>query len=182
MNLRKPVITAVAIAMAAMHTVFAMPAFPVSPALATPGHARSPHVLAMGCYARTYPAQHMNRSPGQSVRKITVQIGPDTYGTNGITFGMDARLRGKPQAWRAGGACKGEGATSAASWHCQPDTDGAPVIILKASGGNMLLENPGHLQLFDDRTGPDLNTHTIGGASERQFVLMPVDAKLCKGG
>lgn len=136
--------------------------------------------LAMGCYARTYSAQHMKNNPGQHVRQLIVRIGQDSYGTNGIVFGMDARLKGRPQAWKAGGACKPAGTAPAASWQCQPDTDGAPSITLKASGRNMLLENPGHLQLFDDNTGPDLNTHKIGGAAERQFVLMPVNAQRCR--
>ena len=158
------------------------------PTLAAPEHPSQAnrHVLAMGCYARTYSDQHMRNNPGQTVRKIILRIGPDAYGTNGIIFGMQmqlqANLQTKARIWRAGGACKADGPAPAARWQCQPDTDGAPSITLMAKAENLIIDNPGHLQLFDDRTGPDLNTHMIKGVGERQFLLHPMDAKQCKSG
>ena len=84
-------------------------------------------------------------------------------------FGVRAFVRGKPQMWLAGGSCAPDGP----AWTCRPDTDGASTIRLEAVGAALKMDNPGRLKVFDDRTGPGLNTRMIGGEAERTFLLPP---------
>ncbi len=139
-----------------------------------PVQAQGAASLPKGCYARVYSAQHLRENMMQNVRSLRIAIGVDQSGQP--VFGVVARLKDKPQIWRAGGPCKAQGALL----HCQPDTDGASPIMLSAHGTGLRLEIPKQLQVFDDRTGPDLNTHQIGGQEEARFNLSAAPASLCK--
>jgi hypothetical protein len=127
-----------------------------------------------GCFIRTYSADHMKRNPSQQIRSLVVRIGQ--YYPPDVSFGAEARVRGKRQPWRAGGHCKAAGT----GWTCQPDTDGDPVISIESQGVNMRFVIPIRLKLVDDRTGPDLNEVVVAGLGDRVFVLSPTSARACR--
>lgn len=130
----------------------------------------------MGCFERVYSAQHMRENPRQSVRRLTIEIENSRYAYPQIDFGMDVWVRGHHQIWRAGGQCEAVGG----EWHCRPDTDGAPKLIFKAAGKGLRAINPKSLQIFDDQTGPDLNSRHLRPPGDGAFMLQTVAIAVCR--
>jgi hypothetical protein len=129
-----------------------------------------------GCFARTYDAGHMRDHPSQQVRRLWISLEASRNDPGKAEFGLQLWLRGKRQVWRAGGPCE----PSATGWSCQPDTDGASKLLITMADGRLHLANPGRLQVFDDRTGPDLNTAHLGHPGDAAFSLLPARAAICK--
>ena len=129
---------------------------------------------ANGCFERTYSAEHLQRNPGQQIRRLIVRIGK--FYTTDVTFGAEAWLRGKRQPWTAGGPCR----PTETGWSCQPDTDGAPPITIETRTSAMRFLIPVHLKMHDDRNGPDLNEVILAGPADRVFLLSPTPASACR--
>ena len=125
-----------------------------------------------GCFERTYSGSHLSSNPKQDIRRLIINI---AQSGSEATFSVKAWLKAHPQIWRAGGGCKPAGE----SWRCLTDTDGDPELLIHPIAKGIRLENPHRLKLFDDQTGPDLNTSDISGPANRVFVLMQTAAKLC---
>ena len=132
--------------------------------------------LPLGCFERTYSARHMQNNPTQTVRRLTIEIETSRYGHAQIDFGMKVWVKGERRIWRAGGQCEAvEG-----EWRCRPDTDGAPRVIFRVSERGLRALNPGHLQIFDDKTGPDLNTRNLYPPGDGAFLLTSRPLSICR--
>jgi hypothetical protein len=109
----------------------------------------------------------MQNNPTQTVRRLTIEVETSRYRHAQIDFGMKVWVKGERRIWRAGGQCEAvEG-----EWRCRPDTDGAPRVIFRVSERGLRALNPGHLQIFDDKTGPDLNTRNLYPPGDGAFLL-----------
>lgn len=132
--------------------------------------------VPLGCFARTYDAAHLRDHPGQQVRRLWLHLETSRYEAGKIEFGLRIWLRGKRQAWRAGGRCEPD----PVELRCLPDTDGASGLLITQVGRNTRLSNPGRLKIVDDVTGPDLNERLLGGSDHSTFLLSPAPAAACR--
>jgi hypothetical protein len=140
--------------------------------LSESGHAHP--LLREGCFERTYSAEHLRRNPAQTVRQLSVRL---SASEGLVSFGVRARLVGRPQAWKGGGPCRSNEGTLT----CQPDTDGDPAIRIEHGGASIRFVNPVRLKLVDDVTGPDLNEVVLTPPGDRLFVLRRTSPSVCAG-
>lgn len=134
--------------------------------------------LPLGCFERTYSAQHMQNHPRQTVRRLTIRIEKSRYGSQQTDFGINVWVKGDRRVWRAGGQCEAAGG----AWRCKPDTDGAPEVIFRVVERGLRALNHGSLQIFDDKTGPDLNTRNLYSPGDGAFLLTSKPRSLCGTG
>jgi hypothetical protein len=132
--------------------------------------------LPTGCFERSYSAKHLRENPRQTIRRLTLVIEKSRYGYPQIDFGLNVWVRGHSQIWRAGGQCE----TVIDAWSCKPDTDGAPELTLMADGKKLRVLNDKSVQLFDDKTGPDLNTRYLRPPGDAAFILNRAPHSACK--
>lgn len=129
----------------------------------------------IGCFVRAYDSAHLRDHRSQQTRRLQIRVEPSPHDFGKTDFGMIVWIRGKSQAWRAGGRCEPD----PKGWRCIPDTDGASPLFLTPVGRNLRLANPGSLKVSDDVTGPDLNDTSLGAPGDVSFLLMPAKSSAC---
>ncbi|WP_293863071.1 hypothetical protein [uncultured Alsobacter sp.] len=130
----------------------------------------------VGCFGRSYDARHLRSHPQQQVSRMWLRLELADASKGEGRFALAVTLRGKRQSWSAGGTCR----AAAEAWTCQPDTDGDPPLVMALAGPTLKLDNPRGLKVFDDVTGPDLNTARIGAPGDGVFQLRQAPGRECE--
>ena len=141
---------------------------------------------AESCWQRIYDADHLAAHPDQRVTEMTFGIGfqppeDDIANEEGLfLFGLAASLRDGPKGVASGGCWVYEGEA-----RCGVDCDGGSVVIEPRADGKLLidLEATGYIRLEGECGGSgEFETFELEpGLDDKQFLLSPADAKVCKG-
>lgn len=141
---------------------------------------------AESCWQRIYDAEHLAGHPNQKVTQMTFGIGfqppeDDIADEDGLfLFGLAAGLRDGAKGVASGGCWVHEGTA-----RCGVDCDGGSVLIEKRADGKLLidLEATGYIVLESECGGSGVYETFVlePGLDDKQFLLSPADAKVCKG-
>lgn len=140
---------------------------------------------ALSCWQRVYDAAHLESHPDQQVTAMTFGLGyqppDDTMAAEDglFIFGLSAALRDGKRGVTSGG-CWPDGGTV----RCGVDCDGGGVEVSKRPDGRLLidLEATGYIRM-ESECGSDGEQESFPlepGLDDKQFVLSPVAAKVCK--
>lgn len=146
-----------------------------------PGEGDSP-----ACWQRVYSQAHLAARPDQQVTAMTFGAGfypheETTAAEAGLTlFGMDVALRDGTRGHTSGVCWQDE----AGALRCGVECDGGGVMVGGARDGGLLLDlqSTGYIRM-EGECGSDGDRDSFeleAGADDRQFLLLPVDAKACR--
>jgi hypothetical protein len=137
---------------------------------------------ASACWQRLYEA-HLAGHPDQQVTAMTLLMSYLTFedGSEGMHyFGLDVALRDGRKGTTSGGCWLSEGVV-----RCGVDCDGGGLVLSRNDDGSVLadLEAYGYISLESECGGGDGELESFPlepGRDDKQFLLQPADAKLCK--
>ena len=138
---------------------------------------------ASACWQRLYDAAHLASHPDQQVTAMTLLMSYLTFddGSDGMHyFGVDVSLRDGRKGTASGGCWQTEGVV-----RCGVDCDGGGFVLTRNGDGSALadLEAYGYISLESECGGGDGELESFPlepGLDDKQFLLKPADAKLCK--
>lgn len=143
------------------------------------------HGGAISCWQRLYDAPHLASHPEQQVTEITFALSyepPDesiAEEEGFYLFGMAASLRNGLAGTAGGGCWMDEG-----QMRCGVDCDGGGVVIKDRDDGKLLvdLEATGYVRMQSECSGGGESESFAlePGLDDKQFLLSPVAAKVCK--
>jgi hypothetical protein len=138
---------------------------------------------ASACWQRLYDEAHLAGHPDQQVTAMTLLMSYLTFedGSEGMHyFGLDVALRDGRKGTTSGGCWLSEGVV-----RCGVDCDGGGLVLSRNDDGSVLadLEAYGYISLESECGGGDGELESFPlepGLDDKQFLLQPADAKLCK--
>ena len=138
---------------------------------------------ASACWQRLYDETHLDGHPDQQVTAMTLLMSYLTFedGSEGMRyFGLDVSLRDGRKGTTSGGCWLSEGTV-----RCGVDCDGGGLVLTRNGDGSVLadLEAYGYISLESECGGGEGELESFPlepGLDDKQFLLLPADAKLCK--